>query len=255
VEGARALARRLPGGARLARAEVRELLRRAPLFAHFDGPALETLASRADLLTLPAGQHVFRQGDASDDMYLLARGAAYVLVEDGQEEKVVDELGSGAVFGELAMLAGERRSASIRTATASLLVRIPRAVLLPLMEHHAHLRQGVWRTFAARRFDDMGRELARYAHLGRKERLAWLQRGEQHTLAANEALCVGADSLLLVLSGLVEFERGGTWMATRGSMLLEADQPLRVVARESAQVLRLPRVGRALPALQAASAP
>jgi hypothetical protein len=58
-------------------------------------------------------------------MYLLARGAAYVLTEVGEREKVVDELGSGQVFGEIAMLAGERRTASIRTATASVLVRIP----------------------------------------------------------------------------------------------------------------------------------
>jgi CRP-like cAMP-binding protein len=63
---------------------------------------------------MPAGRYVFRQGDASTELYLLARGAAYVL--EGGEEQVVNELGSGRGFGEIAMLAGERRSAAIRIA-------------------------------------------------------------------------------------------------------------------------------------------
>jgi CRP-like cAMP-binding protein len=162
-----------------------------------------------------------------------------VLVEDGAQEKVVDELGSGAVFGELAMLAGERRSASIRTATASTLVRIPRAVLLPLLEANAQLRQGVWKTFAQRRFEDLVREFARD---GRKDRLARLQQGVHHELAARETLSLEAGTTLLVLTGTVELERSGVWMATRGSMLLEATHSIQVVAREPAQLIVLPRV-------------
>ncbi len=237
VEALRTLARRLPGSARLLRSEVVRQLRSVPLFAHFDAEALEAVATQAQLLTLPAGQHVFRKGDASDELYLLARGAAYVLVEDGGQEKVVDELGSGAVFGELAMLAGERRTASIRTASASTLVRIPREVLMPLLEANAELRQGVWKTFAQRRFEDLVREQARE---GRQDRLTRLRQGEHHELSARDSLSVEAGATLLVLSGTVELERSGVWMATRGSMLMEARQPLLVVAREPAQLVVLP---------------
>jgi hypothetical protein len=241
VEAVKALARKLPGAARMLRSRWARQVQQAPLFAHFDTRTLESLVSRAEFLALPAGRHVFRKGDSSDELYLLARGAAYVLVEDGDEEKVVDELGSGDVFGELAMLAGERRSASIRTATASVLVRIPRAVLLPLMETHPPLRQGVWRTFASRRFDDLVREHTRFSPLGRKGRLAWLQQGEHRELAVQETLSVEEGSSVFVLSGRVELERAGMWVSTRGSVLLEADQPLRVVAREPAQLIVLPR--------------
>ncbi|NPC86947.1 cyclic nucleotide-binding domain-containing protein, partial [Pyxidicoccus fallax] len=82
VDGALALARRLPGGARLRRTEVARRLKASPTFAHFDTRALESLAVRAQVLELPAGRYVFRKGDASDELYLLARGAAYVLAED-----------------------------------------------------------------------------------------------------------------------------------------------------------------------------
>jgi CRP-like cAMP-binding protein len=241
VEALKRLARRLPGAGRLRRAEVVRQLQAAPLFAPTEARALEALAAHAEVLALPAGRYVFRMGDSSDALYLLARGAAYVLVEGETEEQVVDELGSGAVFGEQALLAGERRSASIRTATASTLVRIPRAALLPLLETHAHLRRALWQTFAGRRFDDLARESARYGTLGRRGRLEWLQRGEHRELAARESLAVEPGTSLLVLSAPVELHQARTRVATRGAVLVEASDALRLVARERTQVILLPR--------------
>ncbi|WP_224368740.1 cyclic nucleotide-binding domain-containing protein [Hyalangium versicolor] len=241
LEAARRMARRLPGAARLRRASMVRQLQSTPLFARFDEQALESLAMSAEEFALPAGQFVFREGDSSDEMYLLARGAAYVLVESSAAETVVDEMGSGTMFGEIAMLAREHRSASIRTASASTLVRIPRSVLLPVMEAHARMRQMVWRTFARRRFDDLVRENPRYGSLDRQERLAWLQQGEHRELAAREALRVKEGTSLLVLTAPVEFEQEGLRMVTRGSMLVDVRQPLQVVARERAQLILLPR--------------
>jgi len=109
---------------------VARQLKASELSRNFGTEALESLAARAQVMELPAGRYVFRKGDASDELYLLARGAAYVLsAESGSGEEVVNQLGSGTVFGEIAMLGGERRSASVRTAAASTLVRIPRAAL------------------------------------------------------------------------------------------------------------------------------
>ncbi|HVG62913.1 MAG TPA: cyclic nucleotide-binding domain-containing protein [Hyalangium sp.] len=243
MEAARSLVRRLPGMAQLRRAQVVRQLQAVPPFARCDEQVLESLASRTEELALPAGQYVFREGDSSDEMYLLARGAAYVLAEGGARERVVDELGSGAMFGEIAMLGGERRSASIRTATASTLLRIPRAVLQPLMDAHAYLRQTLWQTLAMRRFDDLVREDTSYCAFSRQERLAWLRQGEHRELAAHESLYVRPGATLLMLMSLVELEQGGMRMVTRGSMLMEAQQPMRVVARERAQLILLPHCG------------
>ncbi|MBN1207873.1 MAG: cyclic nucleotide-binding domain-containing protein [Myxococcaceae bacterium] len=241
VEAAVSMARRLPLGSRLLRSEIVRQLRAAPLFAHFDEGTLKSLAARAQILNVPAGRYVFRQGDASHELYLLARGAAYVL-ESG-EEQVVNELGTGAVFGEIAMLAGERRSASIRIATASTLVRIPREALLPLMEGNAGLRQGVWQTFAERRFESLVRGEARYGQLGRQGRRSWLQQGELRELAPEQALTVEAGSHLLVLSGSVKLAHPAFQVAAQGSLLLEVQHPLRVVAQETARLVLLPRQG------------
>lgn len=243
VDGALALARRMPGGARLRRSEVARRLKASPLFARFDMRALESLAARAHILELPAGRHVFRKGDASDELYLLARGAAYVLAEEGgAEDAVVNQLGSGTVFGEIAMLAGERRSASVRTAAASTLVRIPRAALQPLLDADVELRRSVWSTFAERRFDDLTRGMERYAHLDRKARLAWLLQGEQVELAAGEERVLEAGSHLLMLTGAVELSHAAPRMTVRGALLLEVERPLRVVAHEGTRMVVLPRL-------------
>src|ERR1044072_7316437 len=105
MEALKALAYRLPLSSRLLRAEIARQVRASPLFAGCSEETLKALAARAQVLHLPAGRHVFRQGDVSNELYLLARGAAYVL--EGGEEQVVNELGSATVFGEIAMLAGE----------------------------------------------------------------------------------------------------------------------------------------------------
>ncbi|MFL5358747.1 cyclic nucleotide-binding domain-containing protein [Archangium sp.] len=241
IQAAAALMQKTPLGARLLRPEILRQLRRAPLFAHFDDATLQELARRSEIVTLPGGKYVFHRGDASDEMYLLASGAVFVLAEGGEREKVVDELGSGSLFGEIAMIAGERRSASIRTATASMLVRIPRTALLPLMEANANLRQGVWQRFAERRFDDLVRGHDRYGHLGRKGRLAWVQRGEHRVLAAQETLALEPGTHLFVLSGVLEVEHEGLWVTARGSMLLEVTRPLRVRAQEATRLILLPR--------------
>ncbi|MFP2910412.1 cyclic nucleotide-binding domain-containing protein, partial [Pyxidicoccus sp. 3LFB2] len=239
----RAAARRLPGSARLRRTEVARQLKASSLFAHFDAKALEAVAVRAQVMELPAGRYVFRKGDASDELYLLARGAAYVLAEDGRgEDGVVNQLGSGTVFGEIAMLAGERRSATVRTAAASTLVRIPRAALTPLLEADAALRESVWRTFAERRFDDLVRGMDRYAHLGRKARLEWLRCGKQVELAPREERILEPGSHLLVLAGAVELTHAAPRMMARGTMLLEVERVLRVVAQEGTQLVILPRL-------------
>jgi hypothetical protein len=223
-------------GARLSAPQVVQQLRRVPYLAHLDEATLRALAERAERLVLPAGRYVFHAGSACDELYVLERGAVYVLAEG---EKLVDELGSGTVFGEGALLTGERRAASIRTATASTLVRISHSALLPLLEGDARLREGMWKTLAERRFDDMVRGSERYGHLGRKDRLALLREGEHRELAPREPQELEAGTQLFVLSGTVDVEHEGLVMTQRGSTYLEARQPLRMKARESTRLFLL----------------
>lgn len=111
-------------------------------------------------------------------------------------------------------------------------------------EVNASLRQGVWQEFAKRRFDDLARGLERYGELGRKGRIAWLQQGEHRELAAEEALTLDAGAHLFMLAGTAELAHAGGRTTVRGSVLVHAESPLRVVARESARLVVVPPEAR-----------
>lgn len=83
------------------------------LFAGLDEPALEAVAARASEVTVDAGQPLAVEGDFGHALYAIESGSAEV-TSDGQVLRV---LGPGDVFGEVAVLASGRRTASVIAAT------------------------------------------------------------------------------------------------------------------------------------------
>jgi hypothetical protein len=233
---------RLPIGSRLLRpAEVMRRLQATPLFGSFDAPSLATLARSAQIVALPAGRTVFRAGDPGDDLYVIARGAAYVLAEGEGDDHIIDELATGDLFGEIAMLSGERRSASVRTATATLLIKISRAALFSILQAHPRLSEIIWKNFAARRFDDCVRGLPAWKTMGRAARLAVVDAGQHQPLAAGERAQVSAGEILLVLLGNVQVEQAGTSTVVRAPAFFDTKQPMAVTANGAARIVRIAR--------------
>jgi CRP-like cAMP-binding protein len=96
-----------------------ELLARVPLLAGLDRKHLERVSSICDQVDLPSGRTVARQGEYGSEFYVIVKGSASV-ERDGQH---LADLGSGAFFGELALLAHIQRTATVTTtAPTSLLV-------------------------------------------------------------------------------------------------------------------------------------
>ncbi len=243
-EGLMVMLYRLPIGGRLLRpAEVIRRLAATALFGSFDAPSLATLARSAQIVALPAGRTVFRAGDRGDDLYVIARGAAYVLApgEGEGEDPIIDELASGDLFGEIAMLSGERRSASVRTATATLLIQISRAALFSILEAHPKLSEIIWKNFAARRFDDCVRGLPAWKTMERAARLAVVDAGQHRPLAAGERADLCAGEMLLVLLGNVQVEQAGTSTVVRAPAFFDTRQPMAVTANGAVRIVRIAR--------------
>jgi CRP/FNR family transcriptional regulator len=57
---------------------------------------------------------ICRQGDRGDCMFVVQKGKAQVVREDGSEELLLGELGPGDIFGEMAIFDRQRRSATVR---------------------------------------------------------------------------------------------------------------------------------------------
>lgn len=78
----------------------------------------------ATIAEIPAGTAVFRQGDPGDAAYLVLSGRLRVVRrEDGQDEDLADVV-RGEIVGELALLTGEERSATVYAIRDSLIARI-----------------------------------------------------------------------------------------------------------------------------------
>jgi CRP-like cAMP-binding protein len=91
-----------------------ELLGRVGVFADLAPDDLRMVAEASVPRRFPAGTAVFRAGDESDTCYVIRSGHARALVEhpDGRQITLAT-FGPGDIFGELAMLGGEPRSATI----------------------------------------------------------------------------------------------------------------------------------------------
>jgi CRP-like cAMP-binding protein len=85
---------------------------------------------------LREGQFVFRQGDAGDAWYVLYDGLAEVLKETETGSGAVASLGATACFGEMAVLDGSVRSATIRAKETCTAFRFPRTEFQGLLDEN-----------------------------------------------------------------------------------------------------------------------
>ncbi|MFI5225449.1 MAG: cyclic nucleotide-binding domain-containing protein [Candidatus Limnocylindrales bacterium] len=86
-----------------------QLLQGVSLFADLGEPALTSIAEVAIEVDFPAGRAIVRQDEVGTGFYLIAGGRARV-VRDGE---TVAELGPGQFFGELSLLDGRPRIATV----------------------------------------------------------------------------------------------------------------------------------------------
>ena len=96
--------------------EIIELLARVPLFSALAEDELARVADVAVRRRFEADQVVFREGDSSNTAYLIRSGHARAVRENADGRSItLARFGPGDIFGELAVLDDERRSATIET--------------------------------------------------------------------------------------------------------------------------------------------
>jgi CRP-like cAMP-binding protein/thioredoxin reductase/Fe-S-cluster-containing hydrogenase component 2 len=85
---------------------------------------LKNLVESAEIRRFRAGDVVFSQGDAGDDMHLIRSGSCTVSMRVGGKEVVLSYLPAGNYFGEMALLSDMPRSATIKAAHTTETIRI-----------------------------------------------------------------------------------------------------------------------------------
>src|ERR1044072_5497991 len=114
-----------------------ELLRSVPLFSDLEEGELERFSRVAVPRTFPASTRVFHEGDRSDACYIVRSGSFRVTREHSDGRAItLATLGPGDISGELAMLDGEVRSASVESLLDGELLALPASEVRALLARH-----------------------------------------------------------------------------------------------------------------------
>ena len=117
-----------------------ELLKSVALFADLEGEELERFSHVAVPRSFPAGTRVFHEGDSSDACYIVKEGSFRVTREHSDGRAItLATLGPGEIFGELAMLDGDSRSASAEALTDGELLALPANDVRSLLARHPEI--------------------------------------------------------------------------------------------------------------------
>jgi CRP-like cAMP-binding protein len=141
-----------PGKLELARAS----LRRQPFLQRLDPAQIDALLAEARLLRFGRRERIIEQGEEGHSMFILVHGEAEVVVSANAVEQVVATLHEGEYCGEMSLLTGERRTATVRAVTDCELLEIHKDVLGPILAQNQPLVEQLSEMLAKRRLENEG---------------------------------------------------------------------------------------------------
>jgi signal transduction histidine kinase len=112
-------------------------------------------------MTFPHGQTIFKEGDDGDGIYIIKSGKVliYALVGNG-ERRPISSVSDGEMFGEMAIIDHERRSATVATDGETTVFFISRENMLDLLDHSPALSRNLVREIS-RRLREFNRQYIR----------------------------------------------------------------------------------------------
>ena len=105
----------------------------------------------AEVRTVNAGEAVLTEGESGTDVYVIRRGSMVVEKTIGGKPVFLNYLSAGSYVGEMALLDGKPRNATVRAAIRSEVIRLPGEAFARLLDKKPELRRKAMADSAARR--------------------------------------------------------------------------------------------------------
>ena len=123
-----------------------ELLKAVPLFSHCSKKQLGEIAKIADLIDVPANTPLIREGAAGREFMVIVQGA----VEVRRKGRKINELGAGDFVGEMALISGAPRNATVTSTEDSSLLVVTDRAFWGLLERAPDLQTSVIKAMGER---------------------------------------------------------------------------------------------------------
>jgi CRP-like cAMP-binding protein len=224
-----------------------------PLFSDLPREAFIELFERCPLRRFPQGARVFEQGSHGNAFYVICEGSVHVFRQEGPQRKELATLSSGAFFGEMALLSGAPRMASVESASEDTqLLEISAPVLSELSRQHPQVARALKKFCRERMLSNVMSTSALFEPFNRKDRRSLVEKFRAREVKKNEIIVregEKTDGLYVVLSGEVEARKGDQVLSRLKegelfgeiSLLSKTPATATVMATRRTSLLRLPR--------------
>jgi small-conductance mechanosensitive channel/CRP-like cAMP-binding protein len=133
--------------------EARSILRDEPLFQCLTDEQIDNLVKQSHLNHFGRGENVIEEGAEGDSMFVLLRGTAQVSISKNGSTIPVASLRAGDCFGEMSLLTGEPRSATVRAERDCYVMEIGKTVMSEIIHESPECLQQLSEILAERRLN------------------------------------------------------------------------------------------------------
>lgn len=145
-----------------------QLLKQLDWFAALSAEELAIVANKTETKRFERNEILFHRGDNGDAFYIITHGwvSAYVTSNEGNQI-VLNQLGPGEIFGEMALLENKPRSASIIAITPLEVLTLDRHEFMAILQQHTPIALETLRTLSSK---------LRFAYIYLENAVAWSER-------------------------------------------------------------------------------
>ncbi len=128
-----------------------ESLNRVSIFAPLADDETEQLANASTSRVYAPGEAIVRKGKEGNSMFVILRGSVKVQIPENSYQKTIGKLGANDFFGEMSLLTGEPRTASVIAEEETEVLQIKKEALKPILENNPDLVQTICELIEERR--------------------------------------------------------------------------------------------------------
>src|SRR5437763_2390106 len=152
--------------------EARMILRGEALFECLSDEQIENLVKQSRVNNFGRGERVIQEGAEGDSMFVLLRGAAQGSVSKNGSSIAVATLNAGDCFGEMSLLTGERRTATVQAESDCYVMEIGKPVMAEVIRDSPECLERLSELLARRKLENEGviKEAASQGQNEKKER-------------------------------------------------------------------------------------